>query len=130
MSEEFISARRIVAVRTKADGTAVALEVEAGDQRRLNIEIPAGELHPLMREFLSAVANLPPEDPAAESARQAYPATGYGVGPGFPDSVILALRTPQYGQQGFALDPDTARRVADELRQQADQIETQQQTPH
>ena len=130
MSDEFISARRIVAVRTKADGTALALELETGEQSRLNIEIPASEVHPLMREFLSAVANLPPEDPAAESARQAYPATGYGVGPGLPDSVILALRTPQYGQQGFALDPDTARRVADELRQQADQIEARQQTPH
>ncbi|NIV75675.1 MAG: hypothetical protein GWN37_12780 [Gammaproteobacteria bacterium] len=130
MSDDFISAHRVVGVRTKADGTAVALEVEAGEQRRVSVEIPAHEMHALMREFLSAVGNLPPEDPAAESARQAYPATGYGVGPGFPDSVILALRTPQFGQQGFALDPDTARRVADELRQQADQVEAQQQTPH
>lgn len=131
MADDFITASGLSTVRTKADGTAIALEVDVAEGRKVTLEIPARAAHELMRELLSAVGNLPPEDPASEVARQAFPVTGYGVGAGFPESVILALRTPQYGEQGFALDPDTARQVAEELGQQADHVEAQtQQTPH
>jgi hypothetical protein len=130
MAQDLVSTRGVSAVRTKADGTAIALELQRPDGGVLVVEIPAGHAHMLMRELLGVVSVLPPEDPSSVPDPHAFPVTGYGVGAGFPESVVLALRTPQYGQQGFALDPDTARRIAEELEAQADAIEARHQSPH
>jgi len=130
MGEAFLVVKAVRAVRTKADGSAIALEVDTDTQGPLTLEVPAERVHTLMRELLAAVSHLPPESPAAEGAQQAFTVTGYGVGLGFPESVVLALRTAAFGQQGFGLDPDTARRVARELERHADQLESRGPAPH
>ena len=128
MSVEHIVGRRLNAVLVKQDHLAIALQIDV-DGQPVTIELPASEVHALMRGLLSIATNLPPEVPPPKGTEKAFPLTGYEVGGGFPEGIVLLLQTDPFGRQGFGMDADTALDIAAALQAGTALLQEDESTP-
>ena len=128
MSVEHIVGRRLNAVVVKKDRLAIALQIDV-DGQSVTIELPASEVHALMRGLLSVVTELPAEAPPPKGPEKAFPLTGYEVGGGFPEAIVLLLQTDPFGRQGFAMDTDTALDIAAALQAGTALLQEDESTP-
>jgi len=82
-----------------------------------------------MRGVLSVVTELPAEAPPPKGTEKAFPLTGYEVGGGFPEGIVLLLQTDPFGRQGFGMDVDTALDIAAALQAGTALLEEDESTP-
>ena len=128
MSVEHIVGRRLNGVVVKKDLLAIALQIDV-DGQSVTIELPASEVHALMRGVLSVVTELPAEAPPPKGTEKAFPLTGYEVGGGFPEGIVLLLQTDPFGRQGFGMDVDTALDIAAALQAGTALLQEDESTP-
>ncbi len=128
MSDEHIVGRRLNAVLVKKDCLAIALQIDV-DGQSVTIELPASEVHALMRGVLSAVTKLPAEAQPPEGTEKAFPLIGYEVGAGFPEGVVLMLQTDLFGRQWFGMGADTALDIAAALQAGTARLQEDESTP-
>ena len=127
MSVKHIVGRRLNAVVVKKDLLAIALQIDV-DGQSVTIELPANEVHALMRGVLGVVTKLPAETPP-KGTEKAFALTQYEVGAGFPEGIVLMLQTAPFGRQGFAMDADTALDIAAALQAHAARLQEGESTP-
>ncbi len=128
MSVEHIVGRRLNAVQVRQDHLAIALQIDV-DGQSVTIELPASEVHALMRGVLSVATNLPAEAPPPEGTEKVFPLTRYEVGVGFPEAIVLVLETLPFGRQGFGMDADTALDIAAALQAGTALLQEDESTP-
>ncbi len=128
MSVKHIVGRRLKAVVLRKDRPAIALRIDV-DGQSVTIELPASEVHALMRGLLSVVTELPAEAPPPKGPEKAFPLTGYEVGGGFPEGIVLLLQTDPFGRQGFGMDADTALDIAAALQAGTALLQEDESTP-
>ncbi len=128
MSVKHIVGRRLNAVLVKQDHLAIALQIDV-DGQSVTIELPASEVHALMRGVLSVVTELPAEAQPPTGTEKVFPLSRYEVGTGFPDAIVLLLQTDVFGRQGFAMDADTALDIAAALQAGTALLQEDESTP-
>jgi len=128
MSVKHIVGRRLNGVVVKKDLLAIALQIDV-DGQSVTIELPASEVHALMRGVLSVVTELPAEAPPPKGTEKAFPLSQYEVGAGFPEAIVLMLQSDLYGRQGFAMGSDTALDIAAALQACAARLQEDESTP-